>query len=89
MSEKINFSGGEIRSGTASNAVFGTEVWNRDPLPKPPPPKVWTYKLTVQQGDSKAQATATTMEALISFELQMRELGYEFIKLERLDDGQH
>ena len=91
MTEQINFSGGEIRRG---NAVYGTEVWNRDPLPKPPPPKTYTYKLTVQHPQTPtdankymACATAKSLEELISFELQMRGLGYEFIRLERMDEA--
>ena len=87
------FSGGEIRmnAGEAKRPLHGTEVWNRDPLPKPLPPKVYTYQLTVQHpkaepGMSFARATATSFEALIAFELQMKELGYEFIKLERLGE---
>jgi len=91
MNEPISFSGGEVRSG--GNAVYGTEVWNRDPLPKPPPPKTYSYKLTVQRPETPtdaskpiAQATAPTLELLVAFELQMRDLGYEFIKLERVDE---
>jgi hypothetical protein len=91
MDEKISFSGGEIRSSSA--AVSGTAVWNRDPLPPPPPPKTYIYKLTVRQyftstdpNSYDAVATATSMEVLVAFELQMRALGYEFIKLERLDE---
>jgi len=77
-----SFSGGEVRG----NAVYGTEVWNRDPLPPPQPPRVYTYRLLVRNGEYEATATSTTMEELISFELQMRELGYEFIRLERLEE---
>jgi len=82
------FSGGEIRmnAGEAKRPLHGTEVWNRDPLPKPPPPKVYTYRLLVVNGKYEATATATSMEELIKFEVQMRELGYEFIKLERLEE---
>jgi len=89
--EVVKFSGGEIRSNS-SNAVYGTEVWNRDPLPKPPPPKKYTYQLTVEHPETPtdankhvAAAVAPTLELLIAFELQMRALGYEFIKLERLE----
>ena len=84
MESKVSFSGGEVRQG---NAVYGTEVWNRDPLPPPKPPKVYTYRLTVQHGKETipAQATATSFEVLIDFERMMRSLGYEFIRLERLD----
>ena len=71
------YSGGEV--------LWGTEVWNRDPLPKPKPP---VYKLSVVNGKYEATATANTMEALVAFELQMRDLGYEFIKLERLQEGE-
>ena len=85
MQTSTSFSGGEIRAG--SNAVYGTEVWNRDPLPKPPPPKVYIYRLTVATGKYEAQATAPTMELLVEFEHQLRALGYEFIKLERLGDN--
>jgi len=82
MESPIKYSGGEVRG----NAVYGTEVWNRDPLPPPAPPKVYTYRLIVQSGKYEAQATSLFMEELIKFELQMRELGYEFIKLERLGE---
>jgi hypothetical protein len=89
---ETQYSGGEVRmnrltEGKPGNAVYGTEVWNRDPLPKPAPPKVHTYRLFVRNDKYEAFATATTMEALISFELQMRELGYEFIRLERLEEA--
>jgi len=73
----VNYSGGEV--------LRGTEVWNRDPLPKPKPP---VYKLFVANGKYEATATANSFEALIAFELQMRDLGYEFIKLERLQEGE-
>ena len=79
-----SFSGGEVRRN--SSAVSGTAVWNRDPLPPPPPPKVYTYKLTVWHAQGNAIATAESMQVLIEFEEQMRALGYEFIKLERLDE---
>jgi len=83
----ISYSGGEVRrNSSASNAVYGTEVWNRDPLPPPAPPKVYTYRLLVRNGKYDASATSITMEALVSFEIQMRDLGYEFIRLERLED---
>jgi len=81
--DKVTYSGGEVRG----RAVYGTEVWNRDPLPPPKPPKVYTYRLLVRNGQYEATATSTTMEELIRFELQMRELDYEFIKLERLEEG--
>jgi len=80
--DKVTYSGGEIRG----RAVYGTEVWNRDPLPPPSPPKVYTYRLLVRNNQYEAQASSTSMEELIAFNLQMRELGYEFIKLERLED---
>jgi hypothetical protein len=76
-----SYSGGEVRN----NAVYGTEVWNRDPLPPPAPPKVHTYKLVVEMGENTAYVKATTIEALIAFELQMRDIGYEFVRMERLD----
>jgi hypothetical protein len=87
---QTSFSGGEMRTG--SGAVYGTEVWNRDPLPPPPPPKVYKYRLTVctpgseTVSPSEIFATATLMEQLVEFELQTRALGYEFIKLERLGE---
>lgn len=80
---KMLYSGGEVRG----NAVYGTEVWNRDPLPPPAPPKVYIYRLLVRNDKYEAAATSTTMEALIEFELQMRDLGYEFIRLERLEEA--
>jgi len=82
-----SFSGGEIRMNEedAKRTLRGTEVWNRDPLPKPKPP---VYKLFVANGKYEATATANSFEALIAFELQMRDLGYEFIKLERLQEGE-
>jgi hypothetical protein len=80
--DSLKYSGGEVRG----NAVYGTEVWNRDPLPPPAPPKVYTYRLLVRNDKYEAAATSTTMEALIEFELQMRDLGYEFIRLERLEN---
>ena len=68
--------------------MYGTEVWNRDPLPKPPPPRKYTYKLTVMQpeGQASARVVASTIEALVAFELQMRTLGYEFVRLERMEE---
>lgn len=80
----LGFSGGELRG----RALSGTEVWNRDPLPKPPPPKTYTYELVVQHPKETipARATATSFEVLIDFERMMKELGYEFIKLERLGE---
>jgi hypothetical protein len=83
MATSTSFSGGEVRQG---NAIYGTEVWNRDPLPPPVPPKVYMYKLTVRSNTGgEAVATAKSMEILVAFEMQMRDLDYEFIKLERLD----
>ena len=86
--DRIEYSGGELRigPGETKRIVMGSEAWNRDPLPKPPPPKKYTYKLTVKHVDGNAVATAETMEKLIEFETQMRQLGYEFIKLERLEE---
>ena len=97
MKEGTSFSGGEIRMGeetrSVSNAVYGTEVWNRDPLPPPAPPRVYNYKLTVRHPETPmdpntktACAEAPSFEVLIDFEMKMRALGYEFIKLERLED---
>lgn len=82
------YSGGEVRTNslTEGRAVRGTEVWNRDPLPPPAPPKTYIYKLSVRNDKYEAYATSTTMEALVEFEHQTRDLGYEFIRLERLDD---
>ena len=78
----VSFSGGEVRGGP----LRGTEVWNRDPLPPPPPPPIYSYRLLCQHPDEAVpvEATATSFEGLISFEHQLRALGYEFLKLERL-----
>ena len=80
MNEKVTSYGGGI-------VLSGTEVWNRDPLPKPPPPKVYTYKLTMTNTSNQTcYATANSTEELCNFDYQLRNLGYEFIKLERLEE---
>ena len=78
----ISFSGGEVRGGP----LRGTEVWNRDPLPPPPPAPIYTYRLVCKHPDEAVpvEATATSFEELVLFEHQLRALGYEFLKLERL-----
>lgn len=89
----ISFAGGEVRSTSTSNAVYGTEVWNRDPLPKPKPRPSFKYELTVSmpkedaanESPSTFKAIATSIPQLMDLKAQSEALGYEFIKLERLD----
>jgi len=87
MQTITSFSGGEVlmNAGEAKRPLRGTEVWNRDPLPPPPPPRIYTYSLLVVNSKYEATATAQSMEVLIAFNEQMQELGYEFIKLERME----
>jgi hypothetical protein len=79
----IKYSGGEVRS----RPLYGSEVWNRDPLPPAPPAPVYSYRLVVKHPEESvpAQAVSTSFEALQNFEREMRQLGYEFLKLERLE----
>lgn len=79
---KTTYSGGEIRP----RALTGTEVWNRDPLPKTPPAPLPDYELIVTEISGKSmRAVGKSMNLLLDFANQSYACGYEFVSLQRLN----
>ena len=73
-----SYSGGEISQG---GAISGTEVWTREP------PPTHEYQLLVKHPDGpNLTAKSTNVAVLLEFEAQTSNLGYEFIRLARMDD---